>query len=89
MSSIHYKFAASANFRTIKFNGLSISLSDLKREIMENEGLKSTESDLTVINAQTSEAYTDHNQQISKNSSVKGIELKLLTLNLKNDPFLL
>ena len=56
---------------------------------MENEGLKSTESDLTVINAQTSEAYTDHNQQISKNSSVKGIELKLLTLNLKNDPFLL
>lgn len=70
--SIHYKFSASATFRTITFNGVSISLSDLKREIMEKEGLKPTESDLTVINAQSGETYSDHNQQISKNSSVKG-----------------
>ena len=46
-------------------------MQDLKREIMEKEGLKPTESDLTVINAQTNEIYTDHSIQISKNSSVK------------------
>lgn len=71
MSSIHYKFSASATFRTITFNGMTISLADLKREIMEKEGLKPTEIDLTIINAQTSDMYTDPTQQINKNSSVK------------------
>ena len=56
--------------QTVVFNGISISLADLKREIMEKEGLKSTEVDLSISNAQNSEIYKNEQEMISKNSSV-------------------
>ena len=43
---------------------------DLKREIMEKEGLKPTEVDLSISNAQTSEQFKNESEMISKNSSV-------------------
>ena len=57
-------------YQTVVFNGISISLADLKREIMEKEGLKSTEVDLSISNAQNSEIYKNEQEMISKNSSV-------------------
>ena len=56
--------------QAVVFNGISISLSELKRAIMEKEGLKPTEVDLSVSNAQTSETYKNEQEMISKNSSV-------------------
>lgn len=53
MSAIHYKFSSSNEYKNITFDGLAISLHDLKRAIMERQKLKPTELDLQVTNAQT------------------------------------
>ena len=53
MSAIHYKFSSSNEYKNVKFDGMTISLSDLKKAIMEKQKLKSTELDLHITNAQT------------------------------------
>lgn len=56
MSCIHYKFRSSLDYDTITFDGLSISLTDLKREIMAKKKVgKNTDFDLEITNAQTKE----------------------------------
>ncbi|KAJ7305937.1 hypothetical protein JRQ81_010303 [Phrynocephalus forsythii] len=70
MSCVHYKFSAKLNYDTVTFDGLHISLCDLKRQIMGREKLKAADSDLQITNAQTKEEYTDDNALIPKNSSV-------------------
>ncbi|KAM9227969.1 LOW QUALITY PROTEIN: E3 ubiquitin-protein ligase RBBP6-like [Leptosomus discolor] len=70
MSCIHYKFFAKLNYDTVTFNGLHISLCDLKHQIMGREKLKATRCDLQIANAETKEEYTDDNALIPKNSSV-------------------
>lgn len=52
MSAIHYKFSSSNDYKNVTFNGLSISVQDCKRAIMEKEKLKFTEVDLRLTNAQ-------------------------------------
>ena len=55
MSSVHYKFKSSIDYDTVTFDGLHISLADLKKAIMEQKKIGRAEFDLQVTNAQTSE----------------------------------
>ncbi|XP_061863802.1 E3 ubiquitin-protein ligase RBBP6-like [Colius striatus] len=70
MSCVHYKFFSKLTYAAVTFDGLHISLRDLKREIMCREKLKAASSDLQISNAQTNEEYTDENALIPKDSSV-------------------
>uniref|UniRef100_A0A8C8W6M0 DWNN domain-containing protein n=1 Tax=Peromyscus maniculatus bairdii TaxID=230844 RepID=A0A8C8W6M0_PERMB len=70
MPCVHYKFSSKLNYDTIIFDGLQISLCDLKKQIMGREKLKAAISDLRIFNAETQEEYTDDNAPIPKNSSV-------------------
>lgn len=54
--SVHYKFNAALDFSTVTFDGIHISVSDLKKEIVEQKRLgKSADFDLQIQNAQTKE----------------------------------
>lgn len=56
MSCIHYKFRSALEYDTITFDGLSISLADLKHSIITQKKFgKNTDFDLEVTNAQTKE----------------------------------
>ncbi|XP_052630771.1 E3 ubiquitin-protein ligase RBBP6-like [Harpia harpyja] len=70
MSRVHYKFFSRLNYDTVTFDGLYISLHDLKLQIMGHEKLTAASCDLQITNAQTKEEYTDGNALIPKNSSV-------------------
>ncbi|XP_044539724.1 E3 ubiquitin-protein ligase RBBP6-like [Gracilinanus agilis] len=70
MSCVHYKFFSKLNYDTVTFDGLYISLCDLKKQIMGREKLRASSCDLQISNAETKEEYTDDNALIYKNSSV-------------------
>lgn len=70
MSCVHYKFSSKLNYDTVTFDGLHITVSELKRQIMGREKLKAADCDLQITNAQTKEEYTDDTALIPKNSSV-------------------
>ncbi|XP_049653234.1 E3 ubiquitin-protein ligase RBBP6-like [Accipiter gentilis] len=70
MSCVHYKFFSKLNYDTVTFDGLYISLRDLKLQIMVREKLTAASCDLLITNAQTKEEYTDGNALIRRNSSV-------------------
>lgn len=54
--SVHYKFKSSLDFDTISFDGLHISVADLKKEIINKKKLGKTQDfDLQITNAQTKE----------------------------------
>lgn len=54
--SVHYKFKSALDFDTITFDGLHISVADLKKEIKERKRLgKVIDYDLQITNAQTKE----------------------------------
>ncbi|KAL3274173.1 hypothetical protein HHI36_015587 [Cryptolaemus montrouzieri] len=69
--SVHYKFKSALEYDTITFDGLHISVKDLKNAIIQQKRIgKSTDFDLQVTNAQTKEVYTDENVLIPKNTSL-------------------
>ncbi|CAF93961.1 unnamed protein product, partial [Tetraodon nigroviridis] len=70
MSCVHYKFYSKLDYNTVTFDGLHITLSELKKQIMTRERLKATDCDLQITNAQTREEYTDEKAHIPKHSSV-------------------
>lgn len=55
MSCVHYKFSSKLDYNTVTFDGMHITLNELKRQIMARERLKATECDLQITNAQTRE----------------------------------
>lgn len=55
MAHIHYKFASKRSSDTVIFDGPHITLTELKRLIMEREKLRSGDCDLQITNAQTKE----------------------------------
>lgn len=56
--SVHYKFKSSLDFDTISFDGLHISVADLKKEIINKKKLGKTQDfDLQITNAQTKEGW--------------------------------
>ncbi|XP_050537650.1 E3 ubiquitin-protein ligase RBBP6 isoform X2 [Daktulosphaira vitifoliae] len=69
--SVHYKFKSAISYDTITFDGLHISLKDLKKAILHQKQIgKNTDFDLQVTNAQTNEEYTDDQTLIPKNTSL-------------------
>ncbi|KAI9344212.1 DWNN domain-containing protein, partial [Zopfochytrium polystomum] len=70
-SVVFYKFRSAKDFDKAVFDGLSISVFDLKREIMVNKKLgKGTDFDLAIFNAQSNEEYTDDAAMIPRNTSI-------------------
>ena len=56
MSCLHYKFKSSLDYDTITFDGIHISLGDLKKAIIAQKKLgKITDFEIQVTNAQTKE----------------------------------
>ena len=55
MSCIHYKFHSKLDYNTFTFEGLYLTLKELKKKIMGRESLKATTCDLQITNAQTRE----------------------------------
>lgn len=58
MSCVHYKFSSKLDYNTVTFDGLYITLSELKKQIMGRERLKATDCDLQITNAQTQEGMS-------------------------------
>lgn len=57
--SVHYKFKSALDFDTIAFDGLHISVDDLKKAILHQKRLgKTVDFDLQITNAQTKEGKT-------------------------------
>lgn len=54
--SVHYKFKSALEYDTVTFDGLHISVKDLKNAIIQQKRIgRSTDFDLQVTNAQTKE----------------------------------
>ena len=54
--SVHYKFKAALDFSTVSFDGIHISVADLKEAIIDQKKLaKNADFDLQIMNAQTNE----------------------------------
>ncbi|KAK3276075.1 hypothetical protein CYMTET_15830 [Cymbomonas tetramitiformis] len=65
---VYYRFKSANNYDSITFDGVLLSVGDLKRSIIEKVGLKNC--DLIIANAQTEEEFLDEGFRIPKNSSV-------------------
>jgi E3 ubiquitin-protein ligase RBBP6 len=60
--SVHYKFKSALDFDTITFDGLHISVTDLKKAIVHQKRLgKTCDFDLQITNAQTKEGKKNIN----------------------------
>ncbi|XP_034952657.1 E3 ubiquitin-protein ligase RBBP6 [Chelonus insularis] len=69
--SVHYKFKSTLDYDTVSFDGLHISVADLKKAIFHQKRIgKNTDFDLQITNAQTKEDYVDDNALIAKNTSL-------------------
>ncbi|XP_031620939.1 E3 ubiquitin-protein ligase RBBP6 isoform X2 [Contarinia nasturtii] len=82
--SVHYKFKSSLDFDTISFDGLHISVADLKKEIINKKKLGKTQDfDLQITNAQTKEEYSEDSCLIPKNTSLIIARVPLATRLVK------
>lgn len=80
--SVHYKFKSALDFDTITFDGLHISVVDLKKAIIHQKRLgKTMDFDLQITNAQTKEEFSEDAALIPKNTS-----LIIARIPLKNAP---
>ncbi|XP_068100381.1 E3 ubiquitin-protein ligase RBBP6-like isoform X7 [Hyperolius riggenbachi] len=70
MSCVHFKFFSRLSGDKAIFNGLCISLADLKKKIMAQMRLKAEHCELQITDALTQQEYTDEATLIPKNSSV-------------------
>lgn len=55
MSCVHYKFKSSLDYQSVTFDGIHISLGDLKKAIINQKRMKNGEFDLEITNAQNGE----------------------------------
>ncbi|KAG0326178.1 E3 ubiquitin-protein ligase rbbp6 [Dissophora globulifera] len=69
MSQVHYKFKSSKDYDSTTFDGHSISVFDLKKEILIAKGLKGPD-DLQLTHAESGEEYYDDATLIPRNTSV-------------------
>ncbi|KAG0201862.1 hypothetical protein BGX28_005434 [Mortierella sp. GBA30] len=69
MSQVHYKFKSSRDYDSATFDGHSISVFDLKKEILIAKGLKGPD-DLALTHAESGEEYYDDATLIPRNTSV-------------------
>jgi len=83
--SVHYKFKSAISYDTITFDGLHISLKDLKKAILHQKQIgKNTDFDLQVTNAQTNEEYNNNQTLIPKNTSLIVSRIPLTTQQKKS-----
>lgn len=69
--SVHYKFKSALDFDTISFDGLHISVADLKREIISKKKLGKTQDfDLQITNAQTKEGIAPRTHPLGQHQIV-------------------
>lgn len=55
-SLVHYKFKSQKDFDTVTFDGMFISVGDLKRQIVDKKGLARDQAcELLLTNAQSNE----------------------------------
>ena len=70
-STVHYKFKSQKDYDSIEFDGMFISVGDLKRQIVDKRGLGRDQAmELQLTNAQTNEDYEDDAVLVWKNTSV-------------------
>lgn len=56
--SVHYKFKSALDYDTVTFDGLHISVGDLKAAISQQKRIgKTSDFDLQITNAQTKEGW--------------------------------
>lgn len=81
MSCVHYKFSSKLNYDTVTFDGLHISLCDLKKQIMGREKLKAADCDLQITNAQTKEgkSHCSDSGSAAASGQVPGRRLTAIT----------
>ncbi|KAH7948748.1 hypothetical protein HPB49_001800 [Dermacentor silvarum] len=83
--SVHYKFKSSLDFDTVTFDGLHISVGELKKNILQQKKIgKAADFDLQITNAQTKEVYTSDDYLIPKNTSVIVARVPVTTTGRKN-----
>uniref|UniRef100_A0A8D8WF45 E3 ubiquitin-protein ligase RBBP6 n=1 Tax=Cacopsylla melanoneura TaxID=428564 RepID=A0A8D8WF45_9HEMI len=82
--SVYYKFKTSQSFDTIKFDGLHISLGDLKKAIYHQKQIgKNPDFDLLITNAQDNTVYADDNELINRNASVIVVRIPLTVKQIR------
>ena len=70
-STVHYKFKSQKDYDSIEFDGMFISVGDLKRQITDKRGLGRDQAmELQLTNAQTNDEYEDDAVLVWKNTSV-------------------
>uniref|UniRef100_A0A0K0EJZ0 DWNN domain-containing protein n=1 Tax=Strongyloides stercoralis TaxID=6248 RepID=A0A0K0EJZ0_STRER len=69
MSSIHYKFWSSIDYKILQIPGLSIKVNNLKTAIFEAENIRADLFDLKIFDAHTNQEYTDE-EVVRRNNSV-------------------
>ena len=70
-STVHYKFKSQKDYDSVGFDGMFISVGDLKKSIVEKKGLARDQAcELLLTNAQNDEEYTDDTTMVWKNTSV-------------------
>jgi len=68
---VYYRFKSQKDFQRIIFEGIGISVWDLKREIiLESKMGKGTDFDFAIYNADTDEEYANDHTIIPRSSSV-------------------
>ena len=70
-STVHYKFKSQKDYDSVGFDGMFISVGDLKKSIVEKKGLARDQAcELLLTNAQNDEEYTDDTTMVWKNTSI-------------------
>jgi len=68
---VHYKFKSQKNYDTVTFDGVYISVANLKQLIAEKKGLdKEGTAELLLTNASDDQDYNDDSTLVWKNASV-------------------
>jgi len=81
MSSVHYKFKSNNEFRTLTFDGVNISVADLRKEIVQKSKMGKLADDfhLQITNPQTTEGTALVSCQFLCRTQ------KVITVTLKHD----
>jgi E3 ubiquitin-protein ligase RBBP6 len=67
---MHYKFKAALEHKTLTFDGLHISVGELKHLICENENIRIEWFDLVLTNASTKREYSEDEELVPRNTLV-------------------
>ncbi|XP_019853208.1 PREDICTED: E3 ubiquitin-protein ligase RBBP6-like isoform X2 [Amphimedon queenslandica] len=71
MSCIRYKFKTALEYDKVTFDGLQISVSDLREKIMSLKKMNLSDNlTLDIMDAQTKKIYSDDNAMIPRNSTI-------------------